>query len=113
LSVDSFSGVIFNTQNNGAVSKVIKKCISHSTRAQHALSAAETVRVSRALQQFACHAYCGATGPVSKMVSQQEKASCVLRFAMSRSVITVQREFRGTDLDKSKQVPKVKSGHSN
>ena len=45
-------------------------------------------------QQFASHAYCGAAGPVSKMVSQQEKAFCVLRFEVSRTVITVQREFR-------------------
>ena len=45
-------------------------------------------------QQFASHAYCGAAGPVSKMASQQEKASCVLRFEVSRSVITVQCEFR-------------------
>jgi len=45
-------------------------------------------------QQFASHAYCGSTGPVSKMASQQEKASCVFRFEVSRSVITVQREFR-------------------
>ena len=45
-------------------------------------------------QQFAFHAYCGAAGLVSKMASQQEKASCVLRFEMSRSAITVQREFR-------------------
>jgi hypothetical protein len=30
---------------------------------------------------------------VSKMASQQEKAFCVLRFEVSRSVITVQREF--------------------
>jgi hypothetical protein len=44
-------------------------------------------------QQFASHAYYGATGPVSKMVSQQEKAFCLLRFEVSRSVITVQREF--------------------
>jgi hypothetical protein len=44
-------------------------------------------------QQFASHAYCGAAGPVSKMTSQQEKAFCVLRFEVSRSVITVQREF--------------------
>jgi hypothetical protein len=43
--------------------------------------------------QLASHAYCGATGPVSKMASQQEKAFCVLRFEVSRSVITVQREF--------------------
>jgi hypothetical protein len=34
------------------------------------------------------------TGPVSKMASQQKKAFCVLRFEVSRSVITVQREFR-------------------
>jgi len=33
-------------------------------------------------------------GPVSKMASQQEKAFCVLRFEVSSSVITVQREFR-------------------
>ena len=33
-------------------------------------------------------------GPVSKMAPQQEKAFCVLRFEVSRSVITVQREFR-------------------
>ena len=45
-------------------------------------------------QQFASHADCGAAGPVSKMASQQEKALCVLRFEVSRSVITVQREFR-------------------
>jgi len=45
-------------------------------------------------QQFASHAYCGAAGPVSKMASQQEKAFCVLRFEVSRFVITVQREFR-------------------
>ena len=34
-------------------------------------------------------AYCRAAGPVSKMASQQEKAFCVLRFEVSRSVITV------------------------
>ena len=45
-------------------------------------------------QQFASHAYCGAAGSVSKMASQQEQAFCVLRFEVSRSVITVQREFR-------------------
>jgi hypothetical protein len=31
-------------------------------------------------QQFASHAYCGATRPVYKMASQQEKASCVAPF---------------------------------
>ena len=45
-------------------------------------------------QQLASLAYCGAAGPVSKMASQQEKAFCVLRFEVTRSVITVQREFR-------------------
>jgi hypothetical protein len=45
-------------------------------------------------QQFASHAYCRAVGPVSKMASQQEKAFCVLHFEASRSVITVQHEFR-------------------
>ena len=42
-------------------------------------------------QQFASHAYCGAAVSVSKMAPQQEKALCVLRFEVSRSVITVQR----------------------
>jgi hypothetical protein len=45
-------------------------------------------------QQFASHAYCGATEIVSKMASQREKAFCVLSFEVSRSVTTVQREFR-------------------
>jgi hypothetical protein len=45
-------------------------------------------------QQFASHAYCGAAGPVSNMASHQENAFCVLRFEVSRSVMTVQREFR-------------------
>ena len=45
-------------------------------------------------QQFASHAYYGAVGIVSKMASQQEKAFCVLRFEVSRSVFTVQRVFR-------------------
>jgi hypothetical protein len=44
-------------------------------------------------QQFASLAYCVAAGPVSKMALQQEKAFCVLRFEVSRSVITVQRAF--------------------
>jgi hypothetical protein len=44
-------------------------------------------------QQFASHAYCGAAGPVSKMASQQEKVFCVQCFEVSRSEITVQREF--------------------
>jgi hypothetical protein len=46
-------------------------------------------------QQFAFHSYCGVAGPVSKMASQQEKALCVLRFEVSRSVTTLQREKPG------------------
>ena len=42
-------------------------------------------------QQFASHAYCVAARSVSKMAPQQEKAFCVLRFEVSRYVITVQR----------------------
>ena len=79
---------------NGAVSKVNKKFISHLTRAKRTPLAAATVQVSHALPAVAFHAYCGDAGPVSKMASQQEKAFCVLRFEVSRSVITVQREFR-------------------
>jgi len=45
-------------------------------------------------QQFASHAYCGAVGPVSKLALQQGKVFCVLCFEVSRSVITVQRDFR-------------------
>jgi hypothetical protein len=47
-------------------------------------------------QQLASDAYCGAVGPVFKMASQQQKAfySYVLLFEVSRSVITLQREFR-------------------
>ena len=47
-------------------------------------------------QQFASHAYCGATGPVSKTASQQEKAFCVLRFEVSSSVITVKHGLEKT-----------------
>ena len=79
---------------NGAVSKVNKKFISHLTRAQRTPSAATTVQVSHALPAVRFHAYCGAAWSVSKMAPQQEKAFCVLRFEVSRSVITVQREFR-------------------
>jgi hypothetical protein len=50
--------------------------------------------LSKFLMEFVSHAYCEATRPGSKMASQQEKAFCVLRFDVSRSVITVQREFR-------------------
>ena len=42
-------------------------------------------------QQFAFHAYCRAAESVYKMAPQQEKAFCVLRFEVSRSVIAMQR----------------------
>jgi hypothetical protein len=38
--------------------------------------------------------YCGAARSVSNMASQQEKAFFVVRFEVSRSVITMKREFR-------------------
>jgi len=83
------------TQRNGAVSKVNKKFISHLTRAQMYIS--QQWQLSKFLmryQQFASHAYSRVAGSVSKAASQQEKAFCALRFEVSRSVITVQREFR-------------------
>jgi len=78
-------------QKNGAFSKVNKKFISQLTRAQRTPSAAATVQVSHALPavRFSC-----LLRGQSKMASQQEKAFCVLRFEVSRSVITVQSEFR-------------------
>jgi hypothetical protein len=44
-------------------------------------------------QQITSDAYCGTAVAVSKMALQQEKAFCLLLFGVSRSVITVQREF--------------------
>ena len=75
---------------NDAVSKVNKKFISHLTRAKHTSLAAATVQVSHALPAVrSLVLIAGAAGPVSKMAPQQEKAFCVLRFEVSRSVITV------------------------
>ena len=42
-------------------------------------------------QQFDFNAYCRAVGSVYKMAPQQERAFCVLRFEVSRSVIAVQQ----------------------
>ena len=75
---------------NGAFSKVNKKFISHLTRAKRAPSASATVQVSHVLPAF--RSLVLTAGPVSKMAPQQEKAFCVLRFEMSRSVITVLHE---------------------
>ena len=80
--------------------KLTTKFISHLTRAKRTPSAAATVQVSHALPAVRSLVLttglrgCEAAGPVSKMAPQHEKAFCVLRFEMSRSVITVQREFR-------------------
>ena len=52
-------------------------------------------------QQFASHTYCGAAGSVSKMAPQQEKAFCVLRFEVSRPVITVQQYSAVHSLEKT------------
>ena len=91
---------------NGAVSKVNKKFISHLTRSKRTPLAAATVQVSHSLP--AVRSFVLTAGPVYEMASQQEKAFCVLRFEVSRFVITVQREFRAlllycctviTDLD--------------
>ena len=57
-------------------------------------------------EHFASHAYCGAAGPASKMATQQEKAFCVLRFEVSRNVITVQREFRARFRKDATMVPR-------
>jgi hypothetical protein len=82
------------TQNNGAVSNVNNKCISYPSWASVHCQQWELSKFLTRYQQFASHAYCGAAGAVSKMALQQEKALCVLRFEVSRSVITVQREFK-------------------
>jgi hypothetical protein len=52
-----------------------------------------TLQVSHALPAVRFSCLLRAAGLVSKMASRQEKAFCVLRFEVSRSVITLQREF--------------------
>ena len=79
---------------NGAVSKVSKKFISHLTQAKCTPLAAATVQVSHVLPGV--RSLVLTAGPVYKMASQQEKAFCVLRFEMSRYVITVQRAVQCT-----------------
>jgi hypothetical protein len=83
-----------HTQKNGSVSKVIKNIFLTLQGQNIHYHQRELSKHLVSYQQFASHAYCGATGPVSKMASQQEKAFCVLRFEVFRSVTTVQREFR-------------------
>ena len=77
------------TQKFGAVSKVTRNLFltlhGYNVHCQQRQLSKFLMRY----QQFASHAYCRAAGPVSKMESQQENAFCVLRFEVSRSVITV------------------------
>ena len=81
------------TQKNGVFSKLTNNIFLtlhvHNVHRQRQLS-----KFHMHYQQFASHAYCRAVGPVSKMALQQEKGFCVLRLEVSRSVITVQCEFR-------------------
>ena len=79
-------------QKNGAVSKINKIFISHLTRAKRTPSAAATVQVSHALP--AVRFSCLMRGRGASFQDEQEKAFRVLRFEVSSSVITVQREFR-------------------
>ena len=76
------------TQKNGAVSKVNKKLFLtlHGHNVHHLQR--QLSKFLMRYQQFASYAYRGA---ISKMASQQEKAFCVLRFEVSRSVITAQQ----------------------
>ena len=77
------------TQKNGAVSKVNKKFISHLTRAQHTTLAAATVQASHALPavRFSCLLQ-GRGANFQNGVAAGE-SFCVLRFEVSRCVITV------------------------
>jgi hypothetical protein len=74
-------------------SKSYYKFISHPKRAQHTLSSVGTVQVSNVLP--AVHFSSLLRGKTSFQDGiAQEKVFCVLRFEVSRSVITVQCEFR-------------------
>ena len=75
---------------NVAVSKVNRKFISHLTLIKPTPSAAATVQDSHALP--AVRSLVLTAGPVSKMASQQRLSVCSV--LVSRSVTTVQREFR-------------------
>jgi hypothetical protein len=61
---------------------------------QHSLPAASTVLVSHMLSEIRFPRLLRGRETSFKMASRQEKAFRVLRFEVSRSVITVQREFR-------------------
>ena len=73
----------------GAVSKVNKKFISHLTRPQHTTSAAATVQVSHALPAVRFSRLLRGRGDSFQDGVAAGKGFCVLRFEVSRSVITV------------------------
>jgi hypothetical protein len=83
-----------HTQKNGAVSKVDKEIISHPTRGQHTLSTAGIAQFSDVLPaiRFSCLLRSRGTSFQDAVAAGQ--GFCVLRFEVSRSVITVQHEFR-------------------
>ena len=89
-----FHNYTWYTQKNGTVSEVKRNLFlilhEHNVHRQHQ----QLSKFLQLYQQLASHAYCGAAGPVSKMASQQEKAFCVLRFEVFRTVITMLPEFR-------------------
>ena len=75
---------------NGAVSKVNKKYISHPTRAQRTPSAATTVQVSHALRAVRFLFLLRGRGAIFQDGVAAGKLFQLLRFEVSRSVITVQ-----------------------
>ena len=81
-------------QMNGAGSKVNKKFISQLTRAQRTPPAAATVQVSQPLPTVRFSCLLRGRGVSLQDGAAAGKAFGVLRFEVSRSVITVQREFR-------------------
>jgi hypothetical protein len=82
-----------HAQKNCAVSKDIKKFIPHPTRVQQTLSAAVNVQVSHAIQAIRSPCLLRGRGK-SFQDGLAAREGCVLGFEVSRSVITVQREFR-------------------
>jgi hypothetical protein len=73
--------------------KLIKMYFTPYTSAAYTISS-EICPCFSCATSSSLHAYCEAAGQVSKMASHQEEAFCVLRFEVSKSVITVQHEFR-------------------
>jgi hypothetical protein len=72
--------------------KLIKMYFSSYTGTTYTVSSGNCPKCLMYYRQFTSHAYCRDAGPVSKM-GQQQKATWVIHFKVSRSVITVQHEF--------------------